>query len=112
MVDPITAVFKARRSGAEIGSVLDYEVFTGESRYHVVLRVLGEDVVEVPAGRFECLKISPKVWKVRGPDKPPDERLREATIWVTRDPTRTLLRIRSEVFVGAITLDLVKSDDI
>ena len=109
-VDPITAVFKARMSNAEIGARLPFDVFTGESRYKVVLTVLGNDVIEVPAGRFEALKISPQVWKVRGADRPADKRLREATVWVTRDASRTLLRIRSKVFIGAVTLDLVKSE--
>lgn len=34
--------------------------------------------------------------------------LRTATIWVADGPARTLLRIRSELFVGAVTLDLIR----
>ena len=37
-------------------------------------------------------------------------RLRGATIWVADDPARTLLRIRSELFIGAVTLDLTQVD--
>jgi len=42
--------------------------------------------------------------------QPPDERLRDATIWVTGDAEHVLLRIRSEMFVGAITLDLLSRE--
>lgn len=109
VLDPITAVFRARLSGAGAGDVLRYEIFTGESSYRVELTVIGPDTVEVPAGRFAALRIVPAVWKI-GRDAQLDPRLRGATIWVADDPLRTLLRIRSEVFVGAVTLDLVKVD--
>lgn len=109
ILDPITAVFRARLSGAGAGDQLQYEIFTGESRYRVRLTVAGLDTIDVPAGRFRALRVVPEVWKL-GRTTAPDRRLRHATIWVADDPERTLLRIRSEVFVGAVTLDLVKID--
>lgn len=109
VIDPITAVFRARLGGAGPGDVRRYEVFTGESSYRVQLTIVGPDEIEVPAGRFQALRVVPEVWKVKGTAQP-DPRLRGATIWVADDPLRTLLRIRSEVFVGAVTLDLVKVD--
>ena len=109
VVDPITAVFRARLSGAGPGDVRRYEVFTGEASYRIQLTVVGPDDIEVPAGRFHALRVVPEVWKVTTSAEP-DTRLRGATIWVADDPLRTLLRIRSEVFIGAVTLDLVKID--
>ena len=61
------------------------------------------------ARRRSTYELVPEVWKLKGTAQP-DPRLRGATIWVADDPLRTLLRIRSEVFVGAVTLDLVKVD--
>src|SRR5262249_11984226 len=109
VIDPITAVFRARLSGARPGDVLRYDVWTGESRYHVDLDVQGPEEISVPAGRFRALRVIPTVWKVEGRAEP-DTRLREATIWVTDDPARALLRIRGEVSIGSVTLDLVKID--
>lgn len=107
VVDPITAIFQARHGDTAVGTEQAFDVFTGESRYRVELEIIGEDDVTVPAGRFAALRVEPRVWKVRGPDEPRDRRLRHAILWVTRDASRTLLRIRSEVFVGAVTLDLL-----
>jgi hypothetical protein len=84
-------------------------VFTGESHYQVNLKVVGPDIVDGPAGRFDALKIEPEIIKL-GDEPRRDKRLRRATIWVTPAPARTLLRIRSEVFIGAVTLDLVCSE--
>jgi len=107
LLDPITAVFRARLSGAKIGDQLVYEIFTGEARYRVQLTVAGPEAIDVPAGHFAALRVVPEVWKI-GSETERDERLRAATIWVADDAQRTLLRIRSEVFIGAVTLDLVK----
>jgi len=107
VVDPITAVFRARLSGAQPGDTLRYDVWTGESRYHVDLAVRGPEEISVPAGRFRALRVIPTVWKVDDRAER-DTRLRQATIWVADDPGRALLRIRGEVFIGAVTLDLVK----
>lgn len=109
VVDPITAVFRARLSGAGPGDVRRYEVFTGEASYRVQLTIVAADEVDVPAGHFRALRVVPEVWKITNTAQP-DERLRGATIWVADNPLRTLLRIRSEIFVGAVTLDLVRVD--
>ncbi|MBX3028224.1 DUF3108 domain-containing protein [bacterium] len=109
VVDPITAVFRARLSGAGPGDTRTYEVFTGEASYRIRLTIVAPDDIDVPAGHFHALRVVPEVWKLTTSAEP-DERLRGATIWVADDPLRTLLRIRSEVFVGAVTLDLVKVD--
>lgn len=109
VVDPITAVFRARLSGAGPGDVRQYDIFTGEASYRVQLTIGAPDEIDVPAGHFRAFRVVPEVWKITGKAEP-DRRLRDATIWVADDPLRTLLRIRSEVFVGAVTLDLVKVD--
>ena len=107
VVDPITAVFRARLSGATAGDVLYYDVWTGESRYRVKLSVTAPEPIDVPAGRFNALRVEPAVWKLGGAPSL-DTRLRAATIWVADDPQRTLLRIRGELFIGAVTLDLTR----
>jgi hypothetical protein len=107
IIDPITAVFRARLSAAQPGDTLRYDVWTGEKRYRVELNVKTPEPIDVPAGHYTALPVVPEVWELG--DRPElDTRLRRATIWVADDPARMLLRIRSELFIGAITLDLVK----
>lgn len=109
IVDPITAAFQALNADARVGDTLRYRVFTGETHFRVTLNVRGEETVTVPAGQFDALRIEPEVIKIKEQEKP-DKRVRRAAIWVTRAPTRTILRIRSEIMVGAITLDLLRLD--
>jgi hypothetical protein len=109
VIDPITAVFRARLSDALPGESLTYDVWTGEVRYHVRLDIQDEERIDVPAGQFSALKVVPELWRLEG-EPAPDTRLRHATVWVSDDPEHLLLRIRSRIFVGAVTLDLVKDD--
>lgn len=105
VVDPITTTFRAITAEAAVGDSLRYHVFTGKTHYFVHLTVLGEEEIEVPAGRFRALKVEPEVWKLKDEMKP-DKRVRKITAWVANDPSRTLLRIRSDVMIGSVSLDL------
>lgn len=106
ILDPVTAVFRARGSDAGPGDALWYDVWTGEVRYLVRLDVRASEPIDVPAGSFAALRVVPHVWRIEGRPAP-DTRLRRATIWVTDDPRHVPLRIRSKVFAGSVTLDLV-----
>jgi len=103
VLDPITAIFRALARPLSSGDTFRYEVFTGEARYRVELRVVGEDTVHVDAGTFRAWRVEPQVWKL---GTGVDRRLRHATLWVSAGPVHTLLRIRSDVFVGAVNCDL------
>lgn len=111
VVDPITAAFRALSSEAAVGDVLRYDVFTGESHYEAILNIVGEDRIAVPAGEFDALRVEPEVFKVSG-ERRPDRRLHKANIWVTKTPRRSILRVRSQVLVGSVTLDLVARETI
>jgi len=110
-VDPMNAVFRARARAVRVGDSIRQGVFTGERRYDIALTVVAAETVKVPAGRFEAWRLKPSLVKFsrKHGTKKPDSRLRNATIWVTRDPSHVLLRIRGDVFVGAVTLDLVRA---
>lgn len=105
VLDPVTAIFHALDQPLEPGRELVYDVFTGQSRYRVQLLVHGEETIEVGAGRFPALRVEPRVWKVGQGLEP---RLRRATIWVSQGSPRLPLKVRSEVFVGAVNADLVR----
>ena len=103
VVDPITAIFHALSRPIHLGDTVHYEIFTGEARYRVELRVKGEGPVTVAAGTYPAWEVEPRIWKV---GTGLDRRLKGATIWVSQEPVRTILRIRSEVFIGAVNCDL------
>ena len=104
LLDPITAVFHALVQPVQLGDTLHYDVFTGEARYLIELHIRSEEVVTVPQGTYKAWRVEPRLWRVGSGLEP---RLRRATLWVSQDPTHVLLRIRSEVFIGAVNCDLL-----
>ncbi len=110
VVDPIAAALRARRQLPIPGQPSTYEIFTGETRYRVELRRAGSEIIRVPAGRFAAARLDPTVWRLDR--NVPEPRLRRIALWVTEAAPHTLLRIRSEVFIGAVYCDLTDASGI
>jgi hypothetical protein len=104
VLDPVTAIFRALNEPLRVGQQMRYEVFTGESRYRVDLTVQAEERLEVAGRVYDAWRLEPLVWKIGQGLEP---RLRNTTIWVTKGPTQTVLRVRGDVYIGAITCDLL-----
>ena len=103
MLDPITAIFHALSQPVSVGDDLQYELFTGEALYRIKLHIEDEELLDIAGATLPTWRVTPQLWKIgTGVDK----RLRDATIWVSQAPVRTVLRIRSDVFIGAVYCDL------
>jgi hypothetical protein len=103
-IDPISAILRALQELPEAEHPQTYDVFTGESRYRVVLRRDGAETITVPAGRFNAVRIEPVLWRIDQNAR--ERRVRRLTLWVTEAQPHVLLRVRGEVFIGAIYCDL------
>jgi len=106
LADPLTAALRALTRPLAAGDEFATKVFTGESLYVIDFKVLAEEDVTVPAGRFAAYKVEPTVWKVTDEQRR-DKRVRKTTLWVSRETPRAVLRVRSEVFIGALTIELL-----
>lgn len=105
-LDPIAAVLRVRHALPAVGDSSTYDIFTGEARYRIELQRYASETVDVPAGRFTAARIEPVIWRVD--QDGPDTRVRHLTLWVTDTPPHTLVRVRSEVFIGALYADLTE----
>jgi hypothetical protein len=107
VLDPVTAIFHALSQPIAVGEMLRYDLFTGESRYAVELNVRSEEMLAIAGGTYRTWRVEPRVWKV-STGREPERRLHNAMVWVSQEPVRTILRVRSEVFIGAVHCDLVR----
>jgi hypothetical protein len=105
-LDPMAAILRVRQALPAVGDSATYDVFTGEARYRIEMRRYASETVAVPAGRFSAARIEPVIWRVDRAG--PDTRVRHLTLWVTDTPPHTLLRVRSEVFIGALYAELTE----
>ena len=106
-LDPIAAILQARRDLPDDGRPIAYDIFTGEGRFRIALRRTGSEEIRVGAGRFAAVRIEPTICKIESGTNKPDDRVRHLTLWVTEASPHIPLRVRSEVFIGAVYCDLV-----
>jgi hypothetical protein len=105
-VDPLAMLVRLRGSLPSPGHPESFHVFTGEARYRFVVRHGGVETISVPAGTFEAVRVSPYIWRLDRDER--DDRIDSMTLWFGAKAPHRLLRMRSELFVGAVSCDLAE----
>ncbi len=101
-LDEISFIYFARTLPLEVGETYEMDRYFREDRNPVTLRVVGREVVEVPAGTFETLVVEPiiKAGGLFGEGG-------EAKVYFTDDERRLLVKLESRVpVVGSLSLHL------
>lgn len=102
--DPISAAFLAKSLRVEEGQKLGFDVYNGKHRFLINFYVKGVEVIDTEGGKRRARKIVPEVFRLT--DTEGEKKLRSALIWISDDEKRELLKIESEVWIGAVTAEL------
>jgi hypothetical protein len=88
-------------------SVYRVVVYPATNAYLATITVLGREKVSVHAGSYNAIKLDLQLKRVgKHLELEPHRKFRRATIWVSDDADRLLLRIEAQIFVGTIFADL------
>src|SRR6266446_4903599 len=88
-------------------SVYRVAVYPANSAYVATLTVVGREHVRVRAGNYNAIKLDLKLQRVNKKNElEPHRKFKRATIWLSDDNDRVLLRIESQIFVGTVTAEL------
>lgn len=99
--DPLSSFYAYRTLDLEGDAAAHLEVSDGKKLIEGVVRVVGRETIEVPAGRFDTVIIEPELEGIGGVfKKSPGARIR---IWLTDDAWRRPVKLQSEVAVGNFT---------
>ncbi len=101
--DNLSSLYSMRNEDFSVGDSLTINVFEGKKTWELVVDVLGEEVIEVKAGKFETYKIHPKL-KFEGIFR----RKGQLHVWMTKDPHHIPVLMKSEVRIGSIDAELVR----
>jgi hypothetical protein len=104
-LDEASFFYFVRTLPLEAGRTYEFPHYFRPDRNPVRLTALARQRIEVPAGRFTAIPIRP-VFKSRGIFAQGGE----AIIWLADDPSRIVLRLRSKLSVGTLTMSLRTSD--
>ena len=88
-------------------SVYRVVVYPATSAYLATITVVGREKVSVHAGSYNAIKVDLQLNRIgKKLDLQPHRKFRRATIWVSDDSDRILLRIEAQVFVGTVFAEL------
>lgn len=86
---------------AKVGDTYPTVFYMDGKVYNYAIKYLGKDVVKTDAGKFNAIKIRPQV-KTGDFFKNEDA----LTIWVSDDDNHMVLKVESEIFIGAVAMTL------
>jgi hypothetical protein len=88
-------------------SVYRLVVYPATNAYLATATVLGREKLSVRAGSYNAIKIDLQLQRIgKNLDLQPHRKFRRATIWVSDDPDRVVLRIEAQVFIGTVFAEL------
>ena len=89
------------------GAVHRVVVYPATSAYLCTITTKGREQISVPTGTYNAIKIDVQLEKIGKKRKlQPHKKFRRATVWLSDDPDRLVLRIETQVFVGTVFAEL------
>jgi Protein of unknown function (DUF3108) len=107
LFDLHSAALYMRSQPLKQGSVYRLVVYPGSNAYLATLTVLGREKASVRAGSYNAIKLDLRLKRIgKNLELEPHRKFRRATIWVSDDAERLILRIEAQVFVGTVFAEL------
>ena len=102
--DIVSAFYYARTldySNMNVNDLIHLQNFYKDKVYNLDVKYLGKEVVEVPAGKFECIIVEPLV-KEGGLFKHEGNII----VWLTNDELKMPVKVRTKVVIGYVEAKL------
>jgi hypothetical protein len=103
-LDVQSSLYYVRTLPLEAGQTFTLDVQSGDKSYPLVVKVKKRETIKTPAGKFDTFLVEPLL---RGPGMFVSKG-KKLEVWMTADERRMPVRMRSEVFFGHVTADLIK----
>ncbi|PHX91627.1 MAG: hypothetical protein CK532_07240 [Flavobacteriales bacterium] len=108
--DIASAIYYLRNldySSANIGKRFPIDIYLDNQVYNLNITFIGKETIKTDIGKVRCIKIKPKL-VVDRVFKNTDG----MTVWVSDDENHVPLRIKTEIQVGSLTVDLITYDNV
>jgi hypothetical protein len=107
LFDLHSAALYLRSQPLKNGSVYRIVVYPATNAYLATVTVVGREKISVHAGSYNAINLDLQLKRVgKHLELEPHRKFRRATIWVSDDAERIVLRIEAQVFVGTVFAEL------
>jgi hypothetical protein len=105
--DMHSALLYLRSQPLREGDVYRLVVYPATSPYLATLTVSGHSSITIAAGTYKAIKIDVQLYKIgKNRELEPHKKFRRASVWVSDDSDRLLLRVEAGIFVGTVFAEL------
>lgn len=102
-----SALLYLRTQPLQDGAVQRIVIYPATSAYLGTVTVIGRDRITVPTGSYDAIKVDVQLKKIgKGRKLQEHKKFRRATVWLSDDSDRLILRIETQVFVGTVFAEL------
>ncbi len=107
LFDLYSAALYLRSQPLKEGDVYRLAVYPATNAYVATIKVTGREKTSVRAGAYNAIKLDLQLKRVgKHLELEPHKKFRRATIWVSDDAERLVLRIEAQIFVGTVFVEL------
>jgi len=107
LLDLHSAALYLRSQPLKDNGIYRVVVYPATSPYLAILTVTGREKISVHAGTYNAIKLDLQLKKIgKHLELQPHRKFRRATVWVSDDSNRLLLRIEAQIFVGTVFAEL------
>jgi hypothetical protein len=107
LFDLFSAMLYLRSQPLKDRSVYRVVAYPATNAYLATVTVVGREKISVHAGSYSAIKLDLRLKRIgKHRQLEPHRKFRRATIWVSDDAERLLLRIEAQVFVGTVFAEL------
>jgi hypothetical protein len=107
LFDLFSAMLYLRSQPLKDHSVYRVVAYPATNAYLAIVTVIGREKISLHAGSFSAIKLDLQLKRIgKHRELEPHRKFHRATIWVSDDTERLLLRIEAQVFVGTVFAEL------
>jgi hypothetical protein len=107
LFDLQSAALYLRSQPLKQGDVYRLPVYPATNAYLAIIKVIDRERVSVRAGTYNAIKLDLQLKRIgKHLELEPHKKFRRASIWVSDDTERLVLRIDAQVFVGTVFAEL------
>src|SRR5258706_11645821 len=104
VLDVLSSLYYIRSQTLEVGKSFTVDVHSGDKTFPLLVKVKKLEKIKVKAGKFLCYRVEP-VLRERGIFI---SKGRKLEVWMTADARHMPVLMRSEIFIGHVSAELVK----
>jgi uncharacterized protein DUF3108 len=105
--DMHSALLYLRSQSLREGDIYRVVVYPATSAYLATLTVVAREPITIAAGTYPAIKLDVQLNKIgRKYELEPHKKFRRASVWISDDADRLLLRVEASIFIGKVFAEL------